>query len=164
MTEIGTLNHSNAPATISILDTYEIQLNKRWSASSRKWTDCNGMVGIVVPFADIKDKVVRFTGFTKGMTTSDSNAARWYGKRLDDSCISGFFVSSYSGNGTDDLWNSYVVDEGDGTYSIAVNATNIAKYTEATVVNIAMNMVVNNTGTAITSADLANFSMIIADE
>ena len=164
ITKIGTLNHSNAPATVSILDTYELQLNKRWSASGKKWSDCNGMVGILVPYADIKDKVVRFSGFVKDKTTSDSNSARWYSIKSDGTQVNGFFISIHSGNGTDDLWSANMVNEGNGTYSITIDDTTIARYADENVANIAMNMVINNTGTAITQADLASFSIVISEE
>lgn len=162
--KICTLNTGDAPAGISILDTYELHLNKRWSASGKSWKACPGMLSIKVPFADIKDKVVRFTGFVKDKATSDDNNARWYVNQSDDTNLWGSFVSASTGNGTDELWDSKFVDEGGGTYSIKINATNIFRYYDASVVDVHMNMVINDTGTAITSVDLANFSMIIADE
>lgn len=175
VTVIGTLEHiaepepepepepTPEPEYISILDTYELQLNKRWSASGKKWSDCNGMLGITVPFADIKDKVVRLTGFAKNRQTSDGNTARWYALNASNATQYGAFVTTRGGT-TDDMWNSKFVDEGNGTYSIAITSENIGVYSNAAVVNVAIFIPVNNTGTAITNADLANLSMIIADE
>jgi hypothetical protein len=145
-----------------ILSTYEPQLNKRWSASSKNWSDDNGMLSVAVPFADIKDKVVRFTGFLK-TATANGNAPRWYAINSTNDTQYGMFVHK-SGGTTDDVFQSLIVDEGNDTYSIAITSENIGIYTNANVTQIMMCMVINNSGTAITEADLANVSMSIVDE
>lgn len=156
-------SEDNTQTSIDILNTYELQLNKRWSASGKSWSDCNGMLTIVVPFADIKDKVVRFTGFQQ-INAADNNTPRWYAINESNATQYGMFTSKYTSAGTtDDVFSAYVVNEGGGTYSIAINQDNIGVYNNTSVVRVMMCMVLNSSGTAITEADLANFSMVIND-
>ena len=159
---IGTVEHGeeDEPAYTNILGVYEIFLNKRWSASGMAWTDCDGMLGIKVPIADVKDKTIRFKGFPKDIKAS-GNIARWY--TVTEALQvpgNGTFVNKDTGSYTDDLWYSKVVDEGDNIFSIAMNSTNYYKYNNANIMYVMMNMPVKSDG-AITEADIANLIMVI---
>lgn len=161
-TEIGTLEKAPKPLYTNILTVYELHLNKRWSGSGKSWSDCNGMLGIKVPIADVKDKTIRWRGFPKNAQAS-TQSARWYSVKTDGTASAGTFVSAATGGGTDDLWNSKVVDEGNNTFSIAYNAANMANYGTTTYTHLMMNMPVK-TSEAITEADIANLIMVIDEQ
>lgn len=146
--DIGDLVLSGAepePAYTNILTSgdYEIQLNQRWSASSKAYSACDGMISIMIPVADVLNKTIYFSGFTKDLKASnqpplwmalDANKAR---------------TSSIVGDGTGNLWNATaLVDEGDGVYSVLINATSFE--TIASAAYVVLNMAVNES-TAITT-------------
>ena len=161
--DVGTIELATGPAYTNILGVYEIFLNKRWSASGKAWSNCNGMLGIKVPIGDVKDKTVRFRGFTKNLT-AEGNSARWYTLAGNLNLPgNGTFFAKGTTTFTDDLWAANVVDEGDNTFSITMNSTNYYKYSNGDIVWVMMNMPVKSDA-AITESDIANLIMVINEE
>jgi hypothetical protein len=122
---------------------YEVQLNKRWSNSSKGYTTCNGMIAFTIPIADVLNKTIYFKGFPAN-TKPNNNAPIWMTINSSNSRVSVALSSDQTGN----IWTTNnLINCDNGVYGLVVNTTNFA---EGTGVALAINMAVN-TGTAISA-------------
>lgn len=96
---------------------YTIQKNKRWSGSGKSYVDCNGMIALTIPIADVLNKTIYLGGFTKNLAPQSKTAIWMYTK--SDSSQASTFLGSSTGN----VWDSsYLVTDGDKLYSVPINA------------------------------------------
>ena len=118
-----------------LLQTYEVKLNQRWSASSNGYVDEDGQIALTIPYSEIKYRTLRLIGFTK----DSGDGSAWYAY---DS--SGALLGRIAATGTGVVWNSSaLIDNGDGTYDILMNkelfvANNKPITTEPTTIRISM--------------------------
>lgn len=139
----------DAPSYTNILTsgTYTVELNKRWSGSAKAYQTCNGMIGLIIPAADVRNKTIRFKGFTKDLMASAQKALWMY---LDSSKTRLNILADSSGTGL--IWGSIqLVDEGNGVYSLLCNSS-AWNGTFDDAVYVAINMAVNESA-AVTSLD-----------
>jgi len=125
---------------------YTVELNKRWSASSKAYSTCNGMICLTVPTADVLNKTIYFKGFTKDLQAS-SQPPLWMCFDTDLAKLGA--VSGGNGNGA--IWTATgLQDEGDGVYSFIINDTNFKEVSSSA--TLKLNMAVNESA-AVTSLD-----------
>lgn len=123
---------------------YTVNLNKRWSGSSKGFVDCDGMIGLKVPIADVVNKTIWFSGFTANGKSSDQPPL-WMSVKEDGTKVGALGGTT---SGTGNVWTStHLVDKGNGVYSIAINTTTMASVATAQYLVIAMNV---NTSAALT--------------
>ena len=128
---------------------YTVNLNKRWSSSSKAATDCDGMIYLKIPIADVKNKTIYFKGFPANAKASNQ-APLWFG--LDSSNARIATLAGTEG-GSGNLWiSTYLVDEGNGVYSIPINATTMSAVNTAGAY-LLIDMATVNGSTAVTSLD-----------
>lgn len=124
---------------------YTVELNKRWSGSSKAFTTCNGMFGILIPMADVLNKTIRFKGFTPDLLASNQNPM-WM--VLDTSKVElDKLNDGVDGANDGKLWKSGYLQTNGDVYSIPINSTTF-HYTD-TAAYLVINMAVN-ASTAIT--------------
>lgn len=126
---------------------YTVEFNKRWSASSKAYSNCNGMISITVPKADVLDKPVRFKGFTKDLKASNQPPL-WMALNANNERVALLRSTDTTGN----VWlGKTLVDEGNGVYSVLMDANSWdTGFGNAT--KIVFNMAVN-TSASVTSLD-----------
>ena len=96
-----------------LLQTYDVQLNKRWSQSTGDYTDKTGLISLCVPFKDIDGRTIRIKGFTK---EPGGAVSTWY------PCNSGGTSLGRIAHSQGSLWTSDdLVNNGDGSYDIEVS-------------------------------------------
>ena len=109
-----------------LLEEYDVQLNKRWSASSNAYVEEGGLITLAVPYSEIGGRTLRLIGFEN---KSDDRSA-WYAY---DS--SGVLLGRIAVHGSGVVWDSSaLIDNGDGSYDIPMSkelfvATNNAPIT-----------------------------------
>jgi hypothetical protein len=143
-TEIGALEVDNIPnpttyKNILTSGDYTVKLNTRWSSSGKAYKDSNGMICIFIPIADVNDKTIRFKGFPYGQQSADSTAL-WFTVDASNTQVSALLGLTEAGLPATP-WNSkYLVDEGNGVYSIPINNTTFTNMTNAA--NLVINLAV----------------------
>ena len=144
---IITANATEIPAedyNILTNGKYTINLDKRWSNSSGGFTTGNGMLSFTVPIADVLNKTIYFKGFTKGIKAG-SNAPLWMTIKNNARV-----VNLNTTDGTGNIWNAnnlITVDETNGIYGLKIDTTNFSGMTTSNTESLAINMVVNSSGT-----------------
>lgn len=147
ITAVATEVQTNDTDNILTNGAYTIEMNKRWSNSSKSYSACDGMICITIPTADVLNKTIYFKGFTKDLQSSGSKAL-WMA--IDESLTKQSIPRSANSDGC--IWGAtYLTDEGNGAYSLAVNSTNFTGYVSSTTY-LKLNMAVN-ASTAVTSLD-----------
>lgn len=147
ITAVATEVQTNDTDNILTNGAYTIEMNKRWSNSSKSYSACDGMICITIPTADVLNKTIYFKGFTKDLQSSGSKAL-WMA--VDESLTKQSIPRSANSDGC--IWGAtYLTDEGNGAYSLAVNSTNFTGYVSSTTY-LKLNMAVN-ASTAVTSLD-----------
>lgn len=97
-----------------LLDEYEVQLNKRWSASSNAYVDKNGTIALSVPFSAIDGRTIKLVGFEPEPELGAMST--WYAYK--DGVMIGRIANPSNGI----IWtSSELIDNGDGTYDIPIN-------------------------------------------
>lgn len=161
LVDIGDLEYfedpePDTPTYENILEKYEIIYNKRWSSSSSALVDCNGMICIAVPLADVRDKIVRLKGFTPKMT-ANSKSAIWYicnGNTVLSSCA----TTNASGN----VWYSPVLTtDANGISSVPVNLSTFNVLNNGT--TLYMNLAVH-TSASISKDNLSGCSITFEED
>ena len=115
---------------------YTIQFNKRWSASSKAYSACNGMISFDIPIADVLNKTIRFKGFPANTVASSSSKPIWITKDSTGTRVS---ILRGTSDTTGNIWSSsYLTNEGNGVYSIAISETTFSNMSNATHLNINM--------------------------
>ena len=109
--------------------TYDVELDKRWSASSKAYTDCSGMISVKLPLDDVWNKTIYIKGFENGLKANNS-APNWYALKSDDTKVTqlkGYTGSSGSGN----VWECVSLQTLDnGVYGVPINSTTITTQTD----------------------------------
>lgn len=147
ITAVATEVQTNDTDNILTNGAYTIEMNKRWSNSSKSYSACDGMICITIPTADVLNKTIYFKGFTKDLQSSGSKAL-WMA--VDESLTKQSVPRSANSDGC--IWGAtYLTDEGNGAYSLAVNSTSFTGYVSSTTY-LKLNMAVN-ASTAVTSLD-----------
>ena len=147
ITAVATEVQTNDTDNILTNGAYTIEMNKRWSNSSKSYSACDGMICITIPTADVLNKTIYFKGFTKDLQSSGSKAL-WMA--VDESLTRQ--SAPHSANGDGCIWGAtYLTDEGNGAYSLAVNSTSFTGDVSSTTY-LKLNMAVN-ASTAVTSLD-----------
>ena len=95
-----------------LLQTCEVKLNQRWSASSNAYTEQVGQIALSVPYSEIEGRTLRLIGFENA--TGDGSA--WYAYNS-----SGTNLGRIAAHGSGVIWDSSeLVDNGDGSYDIVM--------------------------------------------
>ncbi len=115
---------------------YTVQLNQRWSNSALGFTNCNGMIGILIPIADVSGKTVRFKGFPANATGDNSNKPIWYAIKSDNT-RAGVLAGTSNGGGA--VWDSDRLQNlGNGVYAVDINSDNFDGFSSASYIAINM--------------------------
>ena len=126
---------------------YPVQLNKRWSASGKSYSSCNGMIAIEIPYADIWNKTIYFKGFTNGLK-ANNNAPIWYLLKSDGTKITHLKEKS-GASVSGDIWEAASLQIlANEEYAVAINSTTFTTQTDAD--HFVFNMAVN-ASTAVTT-------------
>lgn len=134
----------------NILDgDYAIELNKRWSNSSKGYTACNGMIAFTIPKADVWGKTIRFKGFPVGQT-SNNNKPLWMTIDTSNSRVNNLGGTS---DGSGNIWDSSHLTQNGDVYSLPVNATTFAEVSGKTIKALAINMAFGATAITAIPAD-----------
>lgn len=148
ITAVATEVQTNDPDNILTNGAYTVELNKRWSASAKAYSTCNGMICITIPTADVlntTNKKIYFKGFTKDLKASN-NPPIWIA--IDANLTK---VGTIIGAANSNLWGATgLTDEGNGVYSVVVNNNNFERVSSSTYLKL--NMAVNASD-AVTSLD-----------
>ena len=137
-----TLDMSDEPTTTSNILTsgkYEIALNMRWSASAVAYIDCNGMISITIPIADVLNKVIKFQGFTERHIASNIHPI-WMVNNSDNTLVTKLAGVPTSSASPGCIWeSSYLEVDDSGVYSLPVNNITFPSIASATyfVINLA---------------------------
>ena len=95
-----------------LLETCDIQLNKRWSGSSNAYVNQNGTLAFSVPFADINGRVIKMIGFER----ENGSLSTWYAYK------DGAAIGRIANPTTGVIWtSSELVNNGDGSYDIPIS-------------------------------------------
>jgi hypothetical protein len=162
VTYTATYTHTAKPVeptytNILTSGAYTVNLNKRWSSSSKADTACNGMIYLKIPIADVTNKTIYFKGFPANAKASNQGPL-WFGLDSTNTRIATLAKTDAGGG---NLWTSeYLVDEGNGVYSIPINATTMSAVNTAGAY-LLIDMATVNGSTAVTSLD--GFIMTIGD-
>lgn len=138
-----------------LLETCDIQLNKRWSGSSSSYTDQNGTLVFSVPFADINGRVIKMIGFER----ENGGISTWYAYK------NGSKIGRIANLDNGTVWRSdALIDNGDGTYDITADKEIFISYSTSNLMTeipdtIYISMYVDDS--AITSTD--GFKMLVSD-
>ena len=90
-----------------LLQTYDVKLNQRWSASSNDYVDQVGQIAFSVPYSEIEGRTLRLIGFEN--VSADGSA--WYAYNS-----SGTLIGRIAQNGSGVVWDSSaLIDNGDGS-------------------------------------------------
>lgn len=136
---------------------YTVNLNKRWSSSSKADRPCDGMIYLKIPGADVNNKTIYFKGFPANAKASNQ-APLWFALNSANERIG---VLAGTENGTGNVWtSSHLVNEGNGVYSIPINATTMSAVDTAGAY-LLIDMATVNGSTAVTSLD--GFIMTIGE-
>ena len=136
---------------VNILDTADIQYNKRYSPSSESFKEDLGTISFLIPWADVFGKTVYFKGFSN-ITSKGGQVSAWRGVK---GTTNYGFLSSTNYN----IFTSPSLQNSSGVYSIVVNATTID--TSPVYSYLQVQFVLNTAGTSVSAADLANCIMTI---
>jgi ethanolamine utilization microcompartment shell protein EutS len=155
-TTIGTLVVVPPVTAVDILSTYTVHHNARWSSSSKATKALNGMICVQMPFADVWDKTIRFSGFDMSVTTN----TQWFSIATSN-------LNTFTGLLTNPV-NSYLIHNSttlvndDGVYRQPIDATSFPTMADVdkSLYTLSINMPVKN-GAAITEADLAALTLEI---
>lgn len=110
---VMTLNQPIQCFSTDLLETCDVKLNKRWSASSNAYVDQVGQIAFSVPYSEIEGRTLRLIGFE--CKTSDGSA--WYAYNS-----SGTLLGRIAQNGSGVVWDSSaLIDNGDGSYDIPIS-------------------------------------------
>lgn len=164
LVDIGSLDYYADPVIpdspsgyTNVLDVYSIAYNKRWSKSSNALVDCNGMICITIPLADVWEKTIRLKGFTPSLKAS-SQSAIWYVYRDNNTSAGG--ILSDPDNAI--IWNCVgLTSDGNGVYTLPVNSDTLKVYSGGTI--IYANLAVSESA-VISKSDLADKVMTIDEE
>lgn len=151
---IGNLVLAEEPAYTNVLGNYTHHLNKRYSSSSGGLVDCNGMLHMYVPMADVWNKTIRFKGLTDGLQASSNNPS-WFA--TNDSYGNLTSVTNKV------LYQCPTYSYSNGIMSIAINNTAFGgnDYSHAAYLTVTVAV---NASAAITEDSLANIIMTIDEE
>jgi hypothetical protein len=134
----------------NVLDgDYTIELNKRWSNSSKGYTACNGMIAFTIPIADVWGKTIRFKGFPAN-TSAGSNKPIWMTIDTSNSRVNNLGGTS---DGSGNIWDSSHLTQNGDVYSLPVNATTFAEVGGKTIKALAINMAFGSTAITAIPAD-----------
>lgn len=128
---------------------YEVQLNKRWSNSSKGYSGCNGMIAFTIPKADVWGKTIWFKGFPAN-TSAGSNVPLWMTIDATNSRVSNLTGTT---SGTGNVWDStHLNSHGNGVYSLAIDTTTF-EGSASSVAKLAINMAFGSTAISAIPAD-----------
>ena len=128
--------------TGNLLNKLDVQINQRWSASTKSYTAENGMATIQIPMSVVLGKQIKITGF------SVTKAAGGGSRGSIANIVAG---SDYTAVSKVDPLNSICTDNGDGSYTFTV--PNGEAETAHQV--IVLSLVANTTG-ATSASEVAN--------
>lgn len=95
-----------------LLQTQDVQLNKRWSSSSNAYVSADGAIAFSVPFSDIDGKTIKLIGFPE----EHEGISTWYAYK--DGAVIGRIANPGSGT----IWtSSELINNGDGSYDIPIS-------------------------------------------
>jgi hypothetical protein len=143
---------------VNILNTYDIQYNKRFSPTGMAYKDAAGMIAFAIPWADVWNKTIYFKGFSD-LRAATSSTSDWYIVKDGLSGVGDFLTNSADSR---NVFFYKALNESNGVYCMPINSSTLsdpANYANAD--RLQIQMVLNSTGTAITAADLANCIMTI---
>ena len=132
---VGAIPKPVEPTNILTSGDYEITLNKRWSGSAADYRDCNGMITIHIPMADVLNKTIYFKGFA--LTQASNQDVVWLALNSDMS-EAGRLKSGASDSPLGDLWESSHLTNNNGVYSVPINTTSFSNINSAGYLSINM--------------------------
>ena len=128
--------------TGNLLDSLDVKLNQRWSASGKNYTAENGMMAIQIPMSVVLGKQIKITGFS--VTKAAGGGSRGSIANIVSS-------ADYTAVTKVDPLNSICTDNGDGSYTFTIENDDTRTAHQI----IVLSLVVNTTG-AMSESELSN--------
>ena len=137
---------------VNILDTADIQYNKRYSPNSMSFKDDIGTISFLIPWADVWDKTIYFKGFSN-ITSKGGQVSAWR-------TVKGTANYGLVGATNFNIFTATGLQKNNDVYSIAVNSSTVST-AESTYEYLQIQFVLNTTNVSVSAADLANCIMTI---
>ena len=128
--------------TGNLLNSLDVQLNQRWSASANNYTAGDGFAAIQIPMSVVLGKQIKITGFS--VTQAAGGGARGSIANIVSS-------ADYTAVTKVDPLNSICTDNGDGSYTFTIENDDTRTAHQILV----LSLVLNTTGAA-SASELAN--------
>lgn len=96
-----------------LLETCDIQLNKRWSSTSNAYVEKNGTLSFSVPFSDINGRTIKIIGFE----SENNGVSTWYAYNAQ-----GYTIGRIANGNAGVVWtSSALINNGDGSYDLPIS-------------------------------------------